>query len=149
MNKDFLSFLASLGLPLHQVNSSTLLCYMEYVIQNGYSNINIANNMAAVKSKSLVYGQNIFHFSDKGSLFLKSIGNNAQRSPPVKSLIDVEVLSNILQDTRAFPYAVVYQSFYLFCFFSFLRISNILPHIIASFDLSRHLSRDDVIFGPQ
>ena len=35
------------------------------------------------------------------------------------------------------------------CFFPFLRISNILPHTIASFDLSRHLARRDVIFGPQ
>ena len=67
------------------------------------------------------------HFSeDSISLFVKFIRNNAQFLPPVKSLIDVEVLSNILPATMALPYPVVYQALYLFSFFSFLRISNIL-----------------------
>ena len=83
------------------------------------------------------------------SLFIKSVKNNVQFSPVVKSLIDVEVLSDILQPTTTLPHPAAYQSLYLFCFFSFLRISNILPHTIASFDWSRHLARGDMIFGPQ
>ena len=43
----------------------------------------------------------------------------------------------------AFPYPVVYQALYLYCFFSFLRISIIL------WIFSRHLARDDILFGPE
>ena len=32
-------------------------------------------------------------------------------------------------------------------FFSFLRLSNILPHSVDKFDVSRHLCRTDVIFS--
>ena len=34
-----------------------------------------------------------------------------------------------------------------FSFFSFLRLSNIIPHSVASFDLTRHLARSDIIFA--
>ena len=150
MFRDFLSFLVFIGLQLHQVNSNTMLSYMEYMVQMGYSHMNVSNNVAAIKSMSLVYGQDVSKFLDNRiSLFIKSIKNNVQFSPVVKSLIDVEVLSEILQETQTFPHPAIYQPLYLFCFFSFLRISNILPHTIASFDMSRHLARGDVIFRPE
>ena len=118
MYQDFLSILVFLGFLLHQVNSSKLLSYMEYMAQNGYAHTNIANNMVVVKSMSLVYSQYTSHLSDdRISLFVKSIRNNAQLSPPVISLIDTEVLSSVPQAIMAFPYIVVYQSVYLFCFF--------------------------------
>ena len=64
-----------------------LLSYMEYMAQNGYSHMNIANNMAAVKVMSPVYGQNTSHFSDdRIPFFVKFIRNNAKLSPPVKKL---------------------------------------------------------------
>ena len=59
---------------MHQVNSSTMLSYMEYMVQIGYSHMNVANNVAAIKSMSLVYGQDVSKFLDNRiSLFIKSI----------------------------------------------------------------------------
>ena len=148
MFKDFLSFLVFVGLHLQQVNSSTMLSYMEYMVQNGYSHMNVSNNVAAIKSLSLVYGHDISHCLDnRVSFFIKSIKNNSQLSPTIRPLIDIEVLGHILQETTNLPYPAVYRPLYLLCFFSFLRISNILPHTIASFDVSRQLARGDMIFG--
>ena len=142
MFKDFLSFLVFVILQLQQVNSSTMLSYMEYMVQNGYSHTNVSNNVAAIKSLSLVYGQDISHcFDNTIPLFVKSIKNNSQLSLIVRPLIDVEVLGHILQEASKLPFPAVYQSLYLLCFFSFVRISNILPHTIASFDVSRQLTR--------
>ena len=42
-----------------------------------------------------------------------------------------------------------FSSLYLLTFFSFLRISNILPHSTTSFDKTRQLARGDVILQPQ
>ena len=113
-----MSFLTFVGLQLHQVNSSTMLTYMEYMVQIGYSHMNVSNNVAAIKSMSLVYGQNMSEFLDNRiALFIKSIKNNEKFSPVVKSLMDVELLSDILQETQSLPNSAVYQSLYLFCFF--------------------------------
>ena len=121
---------------------------MEYMVQNGYAHTNVSNNVAAIKSLSLVYGQDISHCLDNRiSLFVKSLQNNGRLAPIVKPLIDVEVLGLILQEVSNLSFPVIYQPLYLLCFLSFLRISNILSHTIASFDVSRQLARGDVIFG--
>ena len=64
MFRNFLSLLVFIGLQLQQVDSSTMLSYMEYMVQNGSSHMNVSNNVATVKSMSLVYGQNESHFLD-------------------------------------------------------------------------------------
>ena len=42
------------------------------------------------------------------------------------------------------PY--IFKSLYLFAFFSFLHLSNILPHSARQFDPTIHLTRGDLIF---
>ena len=41
----------------------------------------------------------------------------------------------------------IFTALYLFCFFSFLRLSNIIPHAVNAFDSTRHLCVGDVIFS--
>ena len=42
-----------------------------------------------------------------------------------------------------------FRPLYLLCFFSFLRLSNILPHTTSSFDVTRQLARGDFITQDQ
>ena len=42
---------------------------------------------------------------------------------------------------------LVFRTLYLFTVFSFLRLSNILPHSAQKFDPNRHLARGDIIFS--
>ena len=41
----------------------------------------------------------------------------------------------------------VFTTVYLLAFFSFMRVSNIVPHSRAQYDHTRHLARGDVIFS--
>ena len=45
------------------------------------------------------------------------------------------------------PHPVVFKAVYLVAFFSFLRISNLLPHSIRSFDPTRQLPIGDLFFS--
>ena len=49
--------------------------------------------------------------------------------------------------SQKFQFSQVFIALYLLCFYFFLRLSNIVPHAFAGFDISRHLARGDVIFG--
>ena len=43
---------------------------------------------------------------------------------------------------------IVYKVAYLLAFFSFLRISNLVPHSGREFSVFKHLTKADVIFAP-
>ena len=57
----------------------------------------------------------------------------------------IDLLLQIVQKCQHFTFPFIFLSLYLLAFFSFLRISNILP----SFDKTRHLARGDIILQPQ
>ena len=44
-------------------------------------------------------------------------------------------------------FPVAYKVLHLLALFSFLRLSNILPHMANSFDKTRHLCVGDIIFS--
>ena len=43
---------------------------------------------------------------------------------------------------------LIYKAAFLLSYFSFLRISNLIPHSMASFNPLEQLAREDIIFGP-
>ena len=57
------------------------------------------------------------------------------------------MLQQIVDISQTLDYALVFKTLYLFTFFSFLRLSNILPHSAYQFDPTRHLTRGDIIFS--
>ena len=59
------------------------------------------------------------------------------------------MLQQILEVYDSLQYPILFKSLYLFTFFSFLRLSNILPHSVRQFDGTRHLLRVDLIFSYQ
>ena len=42
----------------------------------------------------------------------------------------------------------IYKALYLLSFYSFLRLSNLVPHAVSQYSHLKHLSRGDVIFRP-
>ena len=134
------------GLPPHQVDVFILLSFMEYLVQNSQSQGNIANYMAGLRAFHIIHGLNTTPFTDeRTSLYLKSLKLQAPLAPPRRSSLDIQLLQNILQSCEKFRFPSIFQPLYLLCFFSFLRLSNILPHSVASFDHTRHLARGDYI----
>ena len=57
------------------------------------------------------------------------------------------MLESIVQQCNKLPHAEIFQPLYLLSFFSFLRLSNILPHTTKTFDPTRQLARGDFILS--
>ena len=138
--------MAQLSLP--QATTLDVLEYMEHLLQSGMSVCNINNHIAGIKAMFVVYGLNTTIFTDSRiSLFLKAVRINRPLQPHITLTLDDALLLKILKVCHHFNHTPVFQALYSFCFFSFLRLSNILPHSVATYDTSRHLCRADVIFG--
>ena len=117
---------------------------MEHLLQDGISASNITKLYYWHQVHSLVYGLDTAAFRDRRiPLFLKAVKITRPLKPV---LLDVHLLENNLQICQILQHPSVSQALYTFYFFTFLRISNILPHTMASFDPSRQLCRADVVF---
>ena len=150
MWKDFIAYQVAAGLPPCQVNTEILLSFMEFLYQNSLSPSHIANYMAALRAFHIVHSLPTSAFkNEKIPLFLKSLKIQAPFSPPARSYIDISTLEDILTQCEKLPYSAIFRPLYLLCFFSFLRLSNILPHTVKSFDTTRQLARGDFIVGDQ
>ena len=57
------------------------------------------------------------------------------------------MLRQILAACKHFQNPLVFKALYSFAFFSFLRMSNLLPHAVAAFDVTRQLCRGDIFFS--
>ena len=57
------------------------------------------------------------------------------------------MLFDIVSVAETFEFPQMFVSVYLFDLFSFLRLSNMVPHSKIGFDPSRHLTQGDIIFS--
>ena len=143
---DFQAFKVAAGLSFNQVDVFVLLSFMEYLFQNSQSHRNIANYMAAIRAYHIIHGFNTLPFKDERmSLYLKSLKIQAPLAPVRRSSLDIHLLEAIVQTCDMFRFPIIFKSLYLLCFFSFLRLSNILPHSVPAFDHTRQLARADYI----
>ena len=85
----------------------------------------------------------------KGFLYLSfdKIKINAPLSLVGQKIITTQMLQQIVAISQTMDNPLLFRTLYLFTFFSFLRLSNILPHSVQKFDPTRHLTRGDIIFS--
>ena len=123
---------------------------MEFLVQNGQSQPTTANHMAALRAYHIIYNLPTAPFTDQRiQLFQKSLKIQAPFRPTKRSPLTIDLLLEIIQQCQNLPFPCIFSSLYLLPFFSFLRISNILPHSTTSLDKTRQLARGDVIIHPQ
>ena len=139
MFRDFLGFLVAAGLSHKCLGSHhILLMFMEFLAQNRLSQSNIANHMAGIRAQFIIHGLETDPFQhDQIHLFHKSLKINRPLNPTAHQLITTDILQKIIHITRSLDSPVVFTALYLLAFYSFMRISNMLPHTINSFDPSR------------
>ena len=142
MWSDFPAFKVAAG----QLTSHFACFYGVFTCQFPVKVKHIKLYISAIRAFHMIYGLSTHCFRDERlSLFLKSIQNSAPLTPKSSSLIDIEMLYAIIQHCDKMEKPLVFRPLYLTCFFSFLRLSNILPHTIHSFDFIRQLARGDFI----
>ena len=138
MFHDFLGFLVAAGLSIYQVTVVTLLAFMESLVEQDFSVSNVVNYMAGIRSYFIIYGLNTSPFKDQRlQLFQRSL----------KYTRRFDLLLDILSAAGTLHLPIIYRPLYLLSFFSFLRLSNILPHTSKTFDPTRQLCRGDLIFS--
>ena len=150
MFSDFLGFLVATGLCHHQVNHSLLLMFMQFLSENGLTAANIANYMAGIRAQFIIYNLDTNPFRhEQIQLFSKALKLDRPLQPKSTNIISTDLLQQILMTTQAFQFPIQFIALYSLAFFSFLRISNILPHSIKAFDATRQLARGDIILTDQ
>ena len=148
MFSDYMAFLVVSGLPPAQVDVHILLAFLEYLYQNNCTVSNIANYLAAIRALSIIYDLPTECFKhQKIQFFIRSLKLNRPLTLKSHSALDEHMLHQVIMACHQLQNPLVFSAIYLLAFFSFLRLSNIVPHSTSKFDVSRHLARGDIIFG--
>ena len=144
----FMAFLVVLDLSLHRISTMNILAFMEYLAESSMSPDNIINHLTAARSLAIIYACDTLPFRDhRIPLFIKSLKINRSFQPKITLLVDENLLLKIITVSQHLPNSQVFTALYLFCFFSSLRLSNIIPHAVNAFDSTRHLCVGDIIFS--
>ena len=107
----------------------------------------MANHMPALWAFHIMHGLCTKAFQDhRISLYFKSLKLNRQFAPKINPTLTVSTLESVIALAKTIQHQVTFVALYSFCFFSFLRLSNLLPHTPNTFDITRHLARGDIIF---
>ena len=140
----------AVGLSLLQVSTLDILAFMEYLLQAGMTAANITNHLTAIRSCCITYNIDNTPFRDNRiPLLIISIKINRSFQPSSKTIIDEDMLDSICKVCSHLPFSEVFKALYLLAYFSFLRLSSILPHSLATFDRTWQLCIGDIIFSNQ
>ena len=147
--ENFMLFCTVVSFQIESISVEQLLVYCEFLYSNSYSPSAIANAMAGVKSRLQSYGFQVSVFSDvRITFYLKSLKLQQPLRDKLPCIIDFALLRKIIHACDKFSHPVLFKSIYLVAFYSFLRISNLVPHSVVSFSPLEKLARGDVFFGP-
>ena len=113
---------------------------MEFCYQSGLSHANISNHLSAIRAMFIVHGLNTQPFRDhRLPLYIKSLKINAVFTPKMLKIVSIDTLQHIVEMCTQIQFLIVFKALYLFCFFSFMRLSNVLPHSSSQFKWSKTL----------
>ena len=147
--RNFLSFCAFASLDIYHLFPIDILTFLEFLNFNRISHSGLANYLSAVKSSLVMYGLNPARFSDpRIKLYNKAIMRHRPLNPFLKPIIDTDTLQAMALKCDRMHMVHICTAAILLAFFSFLCISNLVPHTMSGFYPLKHLSRGDIIFGP-
>ena len=149
MFRVFLAFCIFVGTDVSNLSPKFFLTFLEFLTSNGLSPSAILNYISAIKTKFTIFSLDISPLSDpRNKYFHKSLLLHRPFKVALKSVIDPQTLSQMVKQCDLMFMGTVYKAAYLLSFFSFLRISNLVPHNINSYDPLQQLARADIIFAP-
>ena len=124
-----------------------LLCFLECLNFNAVKQSQMANYLSAIKTQFLLCGLDVACFNDaRLKFYLKAIQRHAPLVVKLNKIIDIPMLSQIVEQCDFTYMGQVFKALYLLSFYSFLRISNLVPHAVSKFSPLKHLARGDIIF---
>ena len=148
MFKTFLAFCIYTKACIVNVNVKVMLSFLECLVFNSCSYCMVANYVSAIKANFVLYDLP-FCVLDHPQIkyFLKALKSNRPLRVKSNNIITIAWLIEISKACEGFTCGPIYKTAILLGFFAFLRLSNLAPHALAGFDLTRHLTGHDVFFN--
>ena len=148
--RSFVAFCVCVKLDISQLNVMHVLSYLEYLITQKVTANMLANHVSACRAKFIMNGLQ-FELWDHPNVryLLRSVRINRPIMVTKKHVIDLSTLHQMVALCEDMYLGQIFKAVFLLAFFGFLRLSNIAPHSLSSFDPSRHLCAGDLIFGQQ
>ena len=145
--RTFLAFVIHMKVKLAKVDCSVILSFLELLTKHNTSTHMVANYVAAIKAKFMVFGLQYWVLDDpRVKYFLRSLKVNRPLCVPRRNIMDIPTLRKLILLCDDIPMGPVFKALFLTAFFGFLRLSNLTPHSAATFDPSRHITPGDVFF---
>ena len=145
----FVAFCCFASVNISEISTHIILAFLEFLNFNKVSHSGMANYLSAVKTRLSNFGFNTGCFHDSRiKVYTKAIMRNAPFKPSIQTIIDVNMLHKLTKHCDNMYMGIIFKAAILTSFFSFLRISNLVPHSISTFDHMKQLARADVIFAP-
>ena len=134
---------------LLQVTVLNLLCFLECLNYNGVKYLHMANYLSAIKTQLLLCGLDVACFTDaRLKFYQKAIQRQTPLNIKLNKIIHIPTLKMIVEQCNYTYMGQVFKALYLLSIYSFLRLSNLVPHAAVKFSPFKHLARGDVIFRP-
>ena len=147
MFKIFVAFCIMCQCQLSIVDTKVILSFLECLVHNNCSVCMIENYVSAIKANFVLYDLPYTVLEHpKIRYFIKALKITRPMSLRSHNIITISKLADISAACSNITFGVVYQAVFLMGFFAFLRLSNLAPHAIASFDHTRHLTGKDIFF---
>ena len=147
MFRMFLAFLVFLNIQPTLISSAHVLAFLEFLVFNKVSHSQIANYLSAIKSKYAMLALSTTPFFDQRiKYFTKAVARCAPLTIKLKAIIEPPLLGQIIHQCQFFHMGFVFKAAILLAYFAFLRISNLVPHTISSYNPLKQLARADVFF---
>ena len=145
----FVAYCCFIGVHLQNLTPLIAMSFLEFLVENNLFHSAIANYLSAVKANLALYGLPLYSFQDpRITYFQKSLSLHKTFAPVVKKIIDIPLLASITSICDTMWMGQIFKALYLTAFFSFLRISNLVPHSIKAFSPIEQMARGDVFFAP-
>ena len=143
----FIALAVFLGWDIHQVNSLSILTFLEFLTYNAISPANLCNYLTAVKTMFVLYGLPTKAFEDpRISYYVKSTRKLAPLRVTLRQVFTTDMLLDLCKACDSTPNGKIFKAAYLLGFFAFLRLANLVPHARKDFSIIKHLCRGDIIF---
>ena len=126
-----------------------ILTFLEYLYQNHISPQVIKNYVSSLNSMARTYNipaEDLSHVAV--SHYLRSISINSTFRPTPRGIFEIRTLYHIshFQACDSLTDPLLFRAIFLTAFYAFLHMSNIAPHSLKAFDVTRHFLRQYLIF---
>ena len=134
---------------MSEISPLIVLAYLQFLEFSGFSASAMSNHLSAIKTTLALYGLPTLPFSDPWiKCFQKAIVLHKPFKVQLKKVIDIPTLQLFVRLCDSTYMGQIFKAVYTLAFFSFLRLSNLVPHSQKLYSPLYQLARGDIIFAP-